>query len=312
MAKMHATVALAQGHKISAVLATKKSSKLDYFVKNFHVPQIYTNIKLFLEDIMNKKCDIDAIVVCVPWNVTEIIIDDILSTQLAVLVEKPVSLSERSLKQLLKNSNSKNMLVGYNRKYYDYMPEVVNLLKNDSPYFVEVLSAEPFDSIVKENGKKIIPYLPHFYTSHILNILVYTLGTLLPLESYKLKEQSGQSTFALLSSVKDNVPVSLKIFMNSPQNSYIKYFFTNNVILLSPLEKMIIYDRIDQIFLEGKRMYIPNEQTKIDTCTDYKAGIFKQMQHFIGSYVHKNEPQFQTQEELICVTQICDWISNNS
>ena len=311
MAKMHASVALAQGHKIKAVLSTKRSKKIDIFSKTFHIPFKYYNFEDFLGDINQKELDVDAIVVCTPWNVTETIINKVLNTQLPVLVEKPVCLSESSLIKVMNNSNSKRMLVGYNRKFYDYIPALVDHLKTNPPYLVEILSAEPFDYIVRQNGKEIIPYLPHFYTSHLIDTIIFTMGIIEPEVIFHLKEKSGQSILAFLRSVKANVPITLKITMDSPQNSYIKFFFNNKVILLSPLEVMTVYDRLDQITYNEKRIYKPNEQEKIETCYDFKPGLFNQMKHFTSSYVNTVKESSQEQEELICLTRICDWLTKN-
>ncbi len=309
MAHFHAQVIRHLGHDIYATLSRRESRNIELFSHEFKVTRKFTDKNNFFEEIHSRRLILDALVVCTPWDVTEEIVMDALDTALPVLAEKPVALSERKALEIMEHENRDNLLVGFNRRFYDYVPGLCERIRRKSPYFVDILSAEPYALLVKEYGVRISPFMPHFYTSHLIDLAGYLLGSLDVVRIQKLAESSQRSLTANLMVRETGCLVNLSVIMDCAQNSYVKCYFDDCVAVLQPIETMRIYDGMERVITNGKTRYIPRSQKPMDTSEDFKPGIYLQMKHFIDNFVVRRSVCMSNTEDIVGVTRICDRLS---
>ena len=99
---------------------------------------IFDSISSFIEAHVQKKLDVDAILLATPWNVTETVILDVLSLAKPVLAEKPLTLSLARLEEIEKRGYAKNLLCCYNRCYFPFMPRLKQLVSHSDAIMVVI------------------------------------------------------------------------------------------------------------------------------------------------------------------------------
>ena len=312
MARFHAQVVSHLGHDVYATLSGRESQNIKPFSRDFKVVREFTDQDNFFKEIHSGNLILDALVVCTPWDVTERLVKCALDTGLPVLAEKPVALSEGKALEIMSHVNRDNLLVGYNRRFYDYIPQLCEMIRSRPPYFVDILSAEPYGLAVNECGSKIAPYMPHFYTSHLIDLAGYLLGPLDFVKIQRLAESSQRSTTASLIARASGCVVNLSVLMDCAQNSYMKCYFDDYVVVLSPIETMCVYDGIERVTSKGKTQYIPCLQKTLYASDDFKPGIYLQMKFFIDAFIVKRSARLFSPEDIIRVTRLCDQLAKGA
>lgn len=309
MARFHAQVIRCLDHDIYATLSRRGSQNIEPFVNDFKVARGFTDQDNFFKEIHSGNLRLDALVLCTPWDVTEEVVNYALDTGLPVLAEKPVALSERKALDIMGHVNRDNLLVGFNRRFYDYMPHLSEMIRSKPPYFVDILSAEPYSLLVKEYGTGVSPFLPHFYTSHLIDLAGYLLGPLDIVRIQRLAELSQRSLTANLIARTSGCLVNLSVIMDCAQNSYVRCYFDDYVVVLNPIETMYICDGIERVVTNGKTQYITHFQKTIHTSDDFKPGIYLQMKYFINEFIVKRSVRSPNTEDIIRVTRLCDQLT---
>lgn len=288
IAHEHARVVQTLGHKVGIVLAKENSEHLDSFCCEYGVEQICTNLIEF------KKCveQCDALVVCTPWNVTEILMDNLLELGKPLLVEKPMVLSRKALEFLASRHELKNILIAYNRRYYSFIPKILEFLSDEMILHIDLLSSEPYEMMNKlDNLSK---YMLDFYSCHVVDLLFYLIDDIEVVHIGKKIILEKCNYIVQLYSKKLNCFISLKILLDVAQNSYIKIYGQNHVFELVPLEKLTILDGMQRVVENGISIYKPQVQRVIETPRVYKAGFMEQMKFFIENYIfEKNSSEIE-------------------
>lgn len=310
VAPFHADVVKHLGHHISVVVAKEHSSNIHGFAEQYGIEQKVYGVDQFLEYYRKHNNMIDCVLVCTPWNVTSRILEALLPLGIPVMAEKPAVLSMATLSQLKEKCDTNNLFVAYNRRFYDFIPSLKELIASESPVCVDVLSAEPCEMITENHGKEICEYMLYFYTSHVIDLMYYLFGDVDIKNVVDIARGRKESWVCELYSAKHKCPIQLKILMDCPQNSYFKIFFEKKVAEMCPFEKMVIYDKLERVQKDGKAHYTPQKQLELSTCDKYKPGFLNQMKHFVENFVYKSNQSSEYMEQLEKVTVFCDTLRN--
>ncbi len=305
IAHYHADVVKHLGHNIDTIVARSNSRNIDVFAEKYRIKKKFHDVNSFLEDFNSFKDAIDCILVCTPWDVTEKILRQLLPLGLPIMSEKPAVLSLNRFKELKKMAGIKNLFVAYNRRFYDFIPLLEKMVRDEHPICVDILSAEPCEMIIKVQGKRVAKYMPYFYTSHIIDLILYLFKRIEIKSIVRIPQGRKKSWICELSVGNQRIPLQMKILMDSPQNSYLRVFFRKKVAELCPLEKMTIYDKLEKKELENKAVYLPSKQMELETDDKFKPGFLKEMRYFIDNFVIKRNRSCEHIVLLEKVTSFC-------
>lgn len=285
VAHYHADVICALGHKIIGVAARKNSKNIGAFADKYNIKNCYSDFRELLEEIKP-----DAVIVCVSWDQIRNIIKDIINFGYPVLVEKPVALSTKEATKIYNQTieNTNNVLVGYNRRFYDFIPDLkFAILENNLNSVQLVLPESSKPSIHKAHLKKSNDdHMLAYKSSHWLDLLIYLLGDIKVSFMHNCSnfESINKSYHGLLTAKEGGVPIHYISDFNTFQKMSMTFVFDNSVWVFSPLEVLSIFNNIDKIDPSEEmpiRQYRPRLQKKIHTNSDYKPGFYNQMDYFI-------------------------------
>lgn len=292
ISRSHADVLESLGVNIQAVSATPNSKNIGSFVKEYSVKHSYKN---WNEMIEQEK--LDAVWVVASWDVIDEMLLPILEYKIPVFFEKPVALSHEKIEAAI--DMHKDMIervqVGYNRRFYDFIPSIKEILKTVSVKGIEIHIPEG------TSGIKNIKLLNNLFlqnSSHVLDLLCYLL------DSSEIKidliirhtnpvdgTPMGYNGFLL---VDNSIPVHLIASWDSPANFGLKFHSANILVELLPLETAVIYEGFDIIEPTKDnpiRRYKPKikEQFFIDPLSaKFKPGFLKQTINFIETCILGN------------------------
>lgn len=305
IASAHADIVRHLGHSVEAVLATRDSLNIEAFAQKHSVVNKFDSITDF-----NNHCakQVDAIIICTPFNVTEIILKDLLPLDLPMLVEKPLVLSSEKLDYYKSNFDLNNVLVAYNRRFYDFMDEIKKAIKERQLVCIDALSADPIALMIRQHGPAILDHTLLYYSAHIIDLLTSLVGRLKISSIDKVVSKKTKKYFytVLFHSLAYNVPIQVKIFSDIPQNSQVDLYFTDAVYSICPLERLSIFKEIKMQENEGKRTYTPVVERILETDAAFKPGFLSQMKFFIKHFVYSKNHSPEAIDNIAMLTAICE------
>jgi predicted dehydrogenase len=311
IAREHAKVVMHLGHAVCAVSAKNRSERLDGFAKDFGAKS-FVDWKIL---VANEKPD--ALIVALPWNVTHKIICDILATGIPVLVEKPVVLDSESLEAFYRDNKSilPGVMVGYNRRFYDFIPGLkAELSSRKDLLSVSVSLPESVVGLEKKFGPEIREHILTYMSSHWFDLLFYLLGELDIVWKHESVDSNGKvlGYHAVLSTRGSDVPVMLAMNFDSPANTQMTFSFPGEVIELKPMEVLTHYKGmsvIDPTVEMPLRRYLPTPISVKTVSTNFKPGFEAQMIQFIRQCVEQKAlggVHGCTVSEALRVTKFCE------
>ncbi|MDC0188246.1 Gfo/Idh/MocA family oxidoreductase [bacterium] len=314
VAHYHADVILALGHKILGVSSRPNSNKIDAFSKKYNIDFYYDDYQKMLEELKP-----DAIIICTSWDQTEKIIGDVINSGIPALVEKPFALSTEKITDLLEEMGqlSDNILVGYNRRFYDFIPELKKTIASHELLSSHLNFPEAVSYLLESHSSKIQNHVLLYMSSHWIDLAMYLLGDIEISFMRKKYNNRGHviSYNGLLKSINGGVPIHYSSEFDSPQVISIRFVFSNSVWELSPIEILTVYEVLERIEPTSNfplRRYLPKIFKKYQTDLRYKPGFFKQMEYFIEAYLLGEcaKDRGCTVKEALKLTQFCDQIQN--
>lgn len=314
IAQYHADVIKSLGHCIQSVAARPKSNNIDTFKKKYNVKNTYDNYQIML------RCEnLDALIVCVSWKSTEKIIGDICSYKIPSLIEKPVALSSAKLSKVIDTVGPCEdfILVGYNRRFYDYIDKLKNELKSQQLLSINMVVPENRKGIVKRFGLEINDYILHYMSSHWLDIVFYLTGPMNVLFRKKNTNSAAVNGYhGLLESINSNCLIHYSSDFDTCQNVLIKIVTTEKCYELCPVERLRVYEGIDIIEPTPSipiRQYVPHLLLDSTVDTLYKPGFHKQIEYFIQYCIQKQHTNKvgATLLDSLHILSICDKLSEN-
>jgi len=228
---------------------------------------------------------IDGIVVAVDWINTFEILKSLLNVfygkmETPILVEKPVCFSLKEMESFYQFIVWNNVMVGYNRRFYSFIPNLKKAIADGTLLSVEVSLPEKLRKYNQQGIRKVYEYPLLYSASHVLDLLLYLLG---PLE-VNHTENVGINIHALLSRKENpNCKIHFQANFDANQIPRVAFNFNDNQIVLSPIEQCkhgvapfsnISYD-------------VGTTLTFGDKMVNSKAGIIRQMEYFIKRYINK-------------------------
>lgn len=306
IARFHADVIISLGHKIIAVCAREGSKNIDEFSEKYNIGNKYSDWKKMIEE--QKP---DALIVAVSWDQTENIIENVIKTGIPCLVEKPVALSSSKLHGIIDNTKQfhDNVMVAYNRRFYDFIPEIKKALEENKLLSIELNFPESVKALTEKYSEKILEHVLIYMTSHWLDLLMHLIGEI----KVEWIQRNVDSYNGVLSSTKYNVPIHLQINFDSPSNTSIALNFKDKIYKLCPIECLTIYKGMEIVEPTPEspiRKYAPQVEKTLYVDTAYKPGFLKQMEHFIDCFVKKekmNDIECRLSDSFR-VTKLCEEI----
>jgi len=313
IAHFHADVVYAHGHQIVGVAARKGSKNIHLFADKYNIKSLYSDFNLLL-----KEHKPDAVIVCVSWNQTGKIIKEIIQYGYPVLVEKPIALTTKEAKEIYHQTieNTDRVLVGYNRRFYDFIPDIKQTILEQHLHSVQLVLPESVNSLLKSKSDSIEDHMLIYMSSHWLDLLIYLLGGIevsYMHNSSRIGARYG-SYHGLLTAKESGIPIHYISDFNTFQNISITFVFDQSVWKLSPLEVLSIYNKMDRIDPTEEmpiRQYRPRLVKQVHTSLDYKPGFYNQMDYFIKYYVmykSKKSDIGATLKQTIITTKLAEAI----
>jgi hypothetical protein len=306
IAPFYADVIKHLGHTIDVVVARENSANIDPFSRKYGVRNQYYDMNTFLTYFHKSTDPIDAILVCTPWDMNEHAIQQLLPLEVPIMAEKPAVLSMEALNNLNKNYETKNLFPAYNRRFYDFVTYLKEKIEKNPLVCVDILSAEPFEIIRRNEGEKIAEYMLYFYTSHIIDLIFYLFGDIAVKDVISISKNRENSWVCELIAEKCECPIQMKILMDCPQNSYLTFFFEKEVVEMRPLERLVVYDKLERRKIDGQVTYLPAIKRKFETDHVFKPGFLKEMEYFIDNFVYRKNISLKHIDQLEQVTAFCD------
>ena len=308
IAYCHADAAKYLGHSIEVVVARPGSANIDGFAEKYTIGRKICGFDEFLNCWGELENVVDCVLVATPWDLTEHVLRQLLPLGVPVMSEKPAVLSSAGLAYLKEECETRNLFVAYNRRFYDFVPHLKELMDGDTCVCADVLSAEPCGMLMRHQGERIRGYMLYFYTSHIIDLLYYLFGDIEIRNVVGIAREGGDSWICELYSAKRKCPVQLKILMDCPQNSHFKIFFEKKVVEICPFEKMVIYNALERRESQSNAVYVPVVESEWYTDNKFKSGFLNQMKHFVENFVYRKNNSLEYIELLEKVTCFCDTI----
>ena len=307
----HADVIIAHRHEIIGVAARQNSQTIELFANKYQIKNRYDDYNKMLHELQP-----DAVIICTSWDQTENIIEDVIKFGIPVLVEKPVALSSQKITKVLEETGdySENVLVGYNRRFYDFVPEIKKTISVS-----ELLSVQLNFPEVVANLKKQYPNIQNhiliYMSSHWLDLVIHLLGKLdVVIMQNKMQDDYKFSYNGLLKTVVGGILIHYQSNFDTPQQTSIGFSFTNSFWELRPIEVLSIYTELNRIESSKgyhNRSYIPKLEKRIVTKHNYKPGFYNQMGYFIDYYLNKkNTTKIGcTLKDALMITLLCEQIN---
>jgi len=285
IAKYHADVLNTIGHIVYAGCATSTSSTRWHEFETL-APQVIWQPTG--QALLNNP-NVDAIISCLPWNITETWLPELLATEKPVLIEKPIALSSVALISALPSCSSypHNKYVGYNRRFYKTVQILKNRVAKGGVKTVEITIPENIYGLSSTYGPEIIDNILTYSSSHTLDIAVHILGKIHPVKIYGTPGTGYCKRFLSISGILETehgCPVYLSIMGDNPAPMGIRiYFYDQTTWHLSPLERLVAYEGYEILQPTPDcqiRKYVPKPIFETIEDSRFKPGFLAQMQAF--------------------------------
>jgi len=247
----------------------------------------------------------DVIVVAVTWTETEKIIEPLIELGIPILIEKPVCLTSKRMKEVIKNHNTDHVMVGYNRRFYPFIEKIKQEIQNNILLSVEVNLPEKLKKYKEQGVQKLDEYSLLYSASHVMDLLLYLMdGKPTILSSVYLPEHD--SINALLLST-EKVPIHFQANFNTPEIPRMTFNFQYKIIELRPIEQYYETSSLT-------RTSFPSTQLAMDSNLGFKPGIYEQMEYFIKKYINKEDiPQIGcTMQEALKVIELSEQLTRRN
>jgi len=238
-----------------------------------------------------KETEIDAVVSCLPWNVTESWLSELLSSPKPILIEKPIALSSEALSSAISHSNATlhNKYVGFNRRFYRTVQKLRDRVKKGGVKSAEITISETVDRLAGLYGLEIRNHMLIYSSCHMLDTAIHVMGPLKPIKAYSHDGSASSKPINALSGLletAEGAPVFLTVLADNPAPVGLRIFFNDQTTWhLSPLERLVAYRDYDLIEPTDEikiRRYTPKPFLDVTEDAEFKPGFFSQMQAFLN------------------------------
>ena len=234
-----------------------------------------------IDFMLKNKDSWDAVLICCPSKNQLEYIDLLASYEKPILVEKPVSFSPNNLNRYKHNNK---IMVSFNRRYYESINKLKSFISKNKEFFVSINIPESSKSINVSSPSKFLPISIYENSIHIFDLINYLFGDVKWLNAISSSENKlefmsvhGRSSL--------NIPISLNLMLDSPENFSISINETNKKIQLKPIEVFKKYQgfEVHEPSIETPiRRYEPKliEEVYSEPIKNCKPGFYKQAKVF--------------------------------
>ncbi|MBI4256638.1 Gfo/Idh/MocA family oxidoreductase [Candidatus Uhrbacteria bacterium] len=307
-ARSHADVVRALGHQIYAVAARANSLNIDSFVHDYRVSRKFSD---WGEMLLHGRPD--ALIVATSWENTELVAKEIIQARLPVLIEKPLALSSRKIKDILAEVGEVQgrVMVGYNRRFYDFIPRLKEMIASHPLISVELNCPDSYRDNVKRHGEKLRENILLYKTSHWLDLLIYLLGRVQIVKMYR--RSGGTPAYSGILESPGRIPIHFQANFDAPSQISLTLNFEGFICRLRPMEILRIYEGmrlVEETREVPYRRYEPELKEEQMTDFTYKPGFLNQIRHFIEACVEKKTEKSHgcSLQEALQVTELCETI----
>lgn len=301
-------------HKVVKIVTKTKSKKNIAFCKKYRIKKHFLNFK----EAINSEPRVDGWIICSSWDSLAKNFKIAIKEKVTFLIEKSILLSSKELIKINStlSKNQKNKIsIGYNRNYYDYVPILLKEMKKNKPKLIMANLPDNYSNIIKTKGRKIKKNLTKYITSHWISFILKILKlNKIKIDLKKFKKYSENNILKAKTYIFDlktgnkNIPFIINIIPNNPSNTEIAFYCESKNFIMSPVEKLDIFDNI-KIHKNKKKqnIYIPQKKTYL-VKNNFKPGFKKQYYEFINYCIlgNKKNDLLTSMNDLIEVYQICE------
>lgn len=264
---------------VAVASSNKNSSSHEKFAIKNKIKKSYQN----WEKMINEE-KYDGILIAARIESTAEILECAIKQNVPILVEKPVSFNSQIIKKLINNSH-KQIMVGYNRRFYKTVNEVRNLIsKENKPVIASMIAPESSD-------------LRTFFgnTTHSIDLLRYIFGDIKLEYVKKLTINNLQKGFVATFSNEKKDIIQFIGNWNASDNFSLSIFQDKTKFELKPFEELNIYNGINIIEPTNSvliRKYEPKlvKRINLDSVDQYiKPGFFQQCNAFLELIRNKTQ-----------------------
>ena len=188
----------------------------------------------------------------------------------------------------------KNIFVGYNRIFYKSISQIKKIVPKEKLLNINIKCPEINKNAIIVN------------TCHVVSIIFYLFGNISLIKRIKNKD----SIFCIFKT-KKNIFIYFNINYSSPENFSFEFNFKNKRVVLSPIEKLTIYNQLKKKIYRNTNIYIPNISKVIDEYqySDLKPGFSLQYYNF-KKFIRNKCCQLINIKEAREIISICNKITN--
>jgi hypothetical protein len=275
--------------KIISIFSTNSKSKNILFLKKkYKIQKAFINFKNFLSFSKHYK---SAYLICprIKDN-KKFLVQCLEKTNSKIMIEKPLFLDPGEYKKFYKYNN--RIFISYNRIYYKSIKLFKKKLSKKKNYLSAVCP--------EKNRKSIITN-----SCHIISIFCFMFKNL------KIKILKRKANLIELCLYNNKNFIRIVFSFNNNENFKIETLNSKNKILISPIEKMQIFNGIKTIYKNNIRVYMPRKIMEINEnnfSKNCKPGFFNQMKEF-RLFVYNKKKIFNNLKFGHEVIKICSKIS---
>ena len=311
IAHHHIKVLQHLGVRVTSVCGRKNSPNVKAFSEKYKISRIYD---CWQDQLKAEKPD--AYWVLVSWDEIEYLLIPFIRSGIPCFFEKPIALSSEKIDEALRvqDTYKTKMLVGYNRRFYDFIPDAKKFITNHKLLAGEIHVHEAIKNLIAQREYKKIRNLLFYNSSHLFDLLYFLIGDVEPIYIFKKmdnKLKTITSYNGILVSRKYNIPIHLLANWDCPANFGITFYCENYVLKISPLEKMVIYHDMKIIAQDEQhpvRIFQPKLIKESYVDTKYKPGFLSQAKNCIETCVlNKYENKIgATLNDTLTITNLCE------
>lgn len=303
------------GIEVISVCGRQDSENAKFFAKQYDIPRVYSS---WSDLLSNEKPD--AFWIVAHWQQIHNLLVPFIETGIPCFFEKPVALTPRKIEEAIRvrDRHKTKVLVGYNRRFYDFIAEVKDFISGHEVLAAQVNIPELIRKYILDNELEIIKNLWIYNSAHVLDLLYYLVGDLEIKALYK-KNDAGLglpvSFNGIMRATKRNFPIHLIANWGTAGNFEIIFYCKGHMVKLSPLEKMSIYSGVQVSEPTAQcpiRVFSPILQKESYVDTHFKPGFLRQAQNFIDTCImgKSENTQAATLEDALKITTLCQKIQN--
>ncbi len=299
-------------HNIFLIVGSENSRK-NILIKKYKIKHNYLS---FEQSVNECKKFIDAWIICTSPHKLNGYFQTAIRNKINFLIEKSILIKSSQLvkiNQKLSKTMRNSFLISYNRNYYDYLPELISILKSNSINQVYLRMSDPYKKILKQKKsekKDLVKYITSHWIALILNILKQLNIKFEQKNFLKFSNKNVQNSKTIIFEAlknKKKIPIIFSLLPDNPTNTSI-YFYTNKLsIILSPIEKMKINYDLKVMKKNNQLIYLPRSKV-IKVNDKFKPGFKNMYYDFIQSCViNKKNSIFGTNiQDLIKLYRVCE------